>query len=85
MAFMMITMLFIMLPRAQVSAKRIIEVIDTEPSVKDGDRDEEGTPLKGEVEFRNVFFKYPGAADYVLENINFSVNAVIKKGIHIHT
>ena len=71
MAFMMITMLFIMLPRAQVSAKRINEVIDTEPSVKDGDISDAGTSMKGVVEFKNVSFKYPGAADYVLHNVSF--------------
>jgi ATP-binding cassette subfamily B protein len=72
MAFMMITMLFIMLPRAQVSAKRIAEVLDTEPSIRDGEQAEQDPARKGEVEFRNVSFKYPGAADYVLKDVSFS-------------
>ncbi|MDR0334659.1 MAG: ABC transporter ATP-binding protein/permease [Methanomassiliicoccaceae archaeon] len=73
MAFMMITMLFIMLPRAQVSAKRINEVLNTEPSVKDGSGAGNGGTGKGEVEFRNVGFRYPDAADNVLQDISFSV------------
>jgi ATP-binding cassette subfamily B protein len=72
MAFMMITMMFIMLPRAQVSSKRINEILNTELSVKNGNVDEYDVLKKGEVEFRNVSFKYPGAADYVLKNINFT-------------
>jgi len=73
MAFMMIIMLFIFLPRAQVAARRIYEVIITEPSIKDGPLSESNNDLRGEVEFRNVSFKYPGAADYVLEDVSFSV------------
>ncbi|MCL2712222.1 MAG: ABC transporter ATP-binding protein/permease [Methanomassiliicoccaceae archaeon] len=72
-AFMMITMLFIMLPRAQVSARRINEVLDTIPSISDGIVTEFDNSIKGEVEFRNVSFKYPGAADHVLKNVSFSV------------
>ena len=73
MAVVMILMLFIILPRAQVSAKRIVEVINTEPSIRDGAVTDPDNSLKGEIEFRNVSFKYPGAADYVLEDISFSV------------
>ena len=73
MAVIMILMLFIFLPRAQVSAKRINEVINTELSILDGTVTDPGNSMKGEVEFRNVSFKYPGAADYVLKDINFSV------------
>jgi ATP-binding cassette subfamily B protein len=73
MAFMMITMMFIMLPRAQVSMRRINEVLDTEPTVTDGHITETDTDRKGEVEFRNVSFRYPGAVDYVLKDINFTV------------
>ncbi|MDR0778411.1 MAG: ABC transporter ATP-binding protein/permease [Methanomassiliicoccaceae archaeon] len=72
-AFMMITMMFIMLPRAQVAMRRINEVIDTEPTVTDGNVTETDTGRSGEVEFRNVSFKYPGAADYILKDINFTV------------
>jgi ATP-binding cassette subfamily B protein len=74
MAFMMIAMLFIMLPRAQVAAKRINEVLDTEPSIIDGNVTETDHSERGEIEFRNVSFKYQGAANYVLENIDFKVN-----------
>ncbi|MDR1954768.1 MAG: ABC transporter ATP-binding protein/permease [Candidatus Methanoplasma sp.] len=73
MAIMMILMLFIFLPRAQVSARRIAEVIDTGSSIKDGTVTENNNGLSGEVEFKNVSFKYPGAADYVLRDVSFSV------------
>ena len=72
MAFMMLTMIFIMLPRAAVSAKRILEVLETKGSISDGKK--ENGNGKGIIEFKNVSFKYPDAADYVLENISFSVN-----------
>jgi len=72
-AVMMIMMLFIMLPRALVSAKRISEVINTEPSIKDGTVTETEHVRKGELEFRNVSFKYPDAADYAIKDISFSV------------
>ncbi|MDR2698491.1 MAG: ABC transporter ATP-binding protein/permease [Candidatus Methanoplasma sp.] len=74
MAVLMIMMLFVMLPRAQVSARRISEVIDTEPSIKDGPVTKTDPAREGEIEFRNVSFKYPGAADYTLQDISFSVN-----------
>lgn len=73
MAFMMITMLFIILPRAQISAKRINEVISSKPSVIGGDFDGQASE-QGTVEFKNVCFQYPGAADYVLKDISFCVN-----------
>ncbi len=75
MAFMMLNMIFIMGPRSMVAAKRINEVIDTPSSISDG-KGVEQTDRTGEIEFRNVSFKYPDAADYVLENISFSA----KKG-----
>nr|WP_318684073.1 ABC transporter ATP-binding protein [uncultured Acetatifactor sp.] len=72
MAFMLLVMIFIMLPRASVSAKRINEVLDTEPRIIDGNRTE-GLPGKeGEVEFRHVSFRYPDAADDVLKDISFT-------------
>lgn len=98
MAFMMLTMIFIMLPRVLVSAKRINEVLDTKLSIVDGagvksekELDEEDVPdaessivdgtaaesekeLVGEVEFKNVCFKYPGAEDYVINNISFTAH-----------
>lgn len=70
-AFMMLTMIFIMLPRSAVSAKRILEVLNTEASITNGTMTDSSSATKGEVEFRNVGFKYPGAADYVLQNISF--------------
>ena len=73
MAFLMISMISIMLPRASVSARRINEVIDTEPSIKDK---EETKPFnlekKGLVEFKNVSFRYPDADTEILEDINFT-------------
>lgn len=76
MSFMMLVMIFILLPRASVSAKRINEVLDTMPAIVDGTVTEGKERIQGEVTFKNVSFKYPGAADYVLEDISFSV----KKG-----
>ena len=74
MSFLMLTMIFMILPRAQVSAVRINEVLNSESSIFDGVNSkpkEEGT-----VEFKNVSFKYPDADDYLLRNISFSA----KKG-----
>lgn len=75
MSFVMLLVIFVMLPRASVSAKRINEVLDTPLSIKDGTFTGE-TKKTGEVEFKNVSFKYPDAEDYVLENISFTA----KKG-----
>lgn len=71
-AFMMLAMIFIIYPRASVSAKRINEVLDTKLSIKNGERTkgiEEGT-----VEFRNVSFKYPDAEEYMLHNVTFKAH-----------
>ena len=76
MSFMMLVMIFMMLPRASVSAKRINEVLDTEPTIIDGNETEGKSGHVGEVEFRNVSFRYPDADGYVLQNISFSA----KKG-----
>lgn len=73
-SFMVLNMIFIMAPRAIVAAKRINEVIDTKPTIFDGEYTGENSDIKGEVEFRNVSFKYPDASDYVLENISFKAN-----------
>jgi len=73
MSFLMISIIFIMVPRASVSGKRIAEVIDTLPSIKDPEKPvkatEKGTGL---VEFKDVTFSYPGAESPVLCNITFS-------------
>ena len=74
MAFMMMSMIFIMLPRASVSARRVIEVIDTKPSITDCRVSASPPELSGEVEFRNVGFKYPGAAEYVLKDVSFKAH-----------
>ena len=71
MAFMMLTISFIMLPRVTVSAKRINEVLDTEPKILDGTVTLSQEGLSGEVEFVNVSFKYPNAEEYVLHDISF--------------
>lgn len=72
MSFMMLVMIFIMLPRASVSAKRINEVLDTEPNILDGTETDGKPGIVGQVEFRSVSFKYPDAAEPVLENISFT-------------
>ena len=74
MSFLMLAMIFMILPRAQVSAKRINEVIDTKISIKDGYIDHDTTDLKGTVEFKNVSFRYPDAEENVISNISFIAN-----------
>ncbi len=73
MSFLMLAMIFMILPRASVSAKRINEVLDTEQKIIPGTKDPK-TKEKGTVEFKNVSFKYPDADEYVLENISFKAN-----------
>ncbi len=73
MSFLMLAMIFMILPRASVSAKRINEVLDTKQKIIPGTFDGESKE-KGTVEFKNVSFKYPDADEYVLENISFKVN-----------
>mgnify|MGYP004524795443 CR=1 FL=1 len=74
MAFLMLAMIFMILPRAEVSAGRINEVLDTDVSVKDGAIDKDTTSEVGTVEFKNVSFKYPDAEEYLLKNISFKAN-----------
>ena len=74
MSFLMLAMIFMMWPRAEVSAKRINEVLDTEITIKDGKIDHDTTGKIGEVEFKNVSFKYPDAEENILENISFKAN-----------
>ncbi|MGI6472718.1 MAG: ABC transporter ATP-binding protein [Candidatus Methanomethylophilaceae archaeon] len=73
MAFMMLVLIFMIVPRAAVAARRIEEVIDTEPSIENGNISESPEGKEGEIEFRNVSFRYPGAADSVLEDVSFKV------------
>ncbi len=70
-SFLMLAVIFMMIPRAQVSAKRINEVMDTPLSIIEGDKEVRESPEMGTVEFRNVSFKYPDAEDYVLKDISF--------------
>ena len=73
MAFLMISMFSIMLPRASVSAGRIEEVLQTEPVIRDPEQTVSFDDAKrGLVEFKNVSFRYPGAEENVLENISFT-------------
>ena len=74
MSFLMLAMIFMMLPRAQVSANRVNEVLDTEISIKNGSLKSNKTNQKGTVEFKNVSFKYPDAEEYLLRDISFKVN-----------
>lgn len=74
MAFMMLIIIFIMVPRASVSAKRILEVLETEPTIVDGTINEPQTSAIGNVEFKNVSFKYPDAEEYVIRNVSFSAD-----------
>ena len=73
-SFLMLAMIFMMLPRAQVSANRINEVLDTDITIKDGTIDKNTTKEKGTVEFKNVSFKYPDGEEYVIENVSFKAN-----------
>lgn len=72
MAFMMLNMIFILLPRAQVSAKRICEVLETEIRINDGKGTEVEPDMQGYVEFRNVSFRYPGSGGDTLSDISFT-------------
>ena len=74
MSFLMLAMIFIMYPRAAISADRINEVLDEELSIKDGTIEKGKKEDIGNVEFKNVSFKYPDADEYVLKNINFKAN-----------
>lgn len=76
MSFLMLAMIFVMYPRASVSASRIAEVLDAKTKIKDGKINKNVSSLVGEVEFKNVSFKYPDGNDYVLKDISFTA----KKG-----
>ena len=72
MSFIMMVMIFVLLPRASVAAKRILEVLQTKPAILDGTQTDSTQPCKGKIEFRNVSFRYPDAEEDVLKNINFT-------------
>jgi ATP-binding cassette subfamily B protein len=73
MSFLMLSMLFIFLPRAAVSADRVADVLETEPYIRDPEQPEPFSgPSRGLVEFRDVSFRYPDALDDVLCGIDFT-------------
>jgi ATP-binding cassette subfamily B protein len=76
MSFMLLVMIFMILPRAAVSANRINEVLETEPTIYDGTLADGEEGKTGEIEFQNVSFQYPDAEGYVLQDISFTA----KKG-----
>ncbi|RLJ05772.1 MAG: ABC transporter ATP-binding protein, partial [Candidatus Aenigmatarchaeota archaeon] len=74
-SFLMLTMMFIILPRAVVSAKRINDVLITEPRIKDPEQPKKfPEPFHGKIEFSNVCFRYPGAKKCAVENVTFTAN-----------
>jgi ATP-binding cassette subfamily B multidrug efflux pump len=73
MAFLMLSMMFIILPRASVSGDRIAAVLGTEPTIEDPEKPRQfSSPFKGEIEFRKVSFRYPGAEEDILHDISFT-------------
>ena len=72
MSFLLLSMVFVLWPRADVSAQRVLEVIDTEPMVTDGTQDAGKPGEEGEIEFRNVSFAYPDSREATLEGIDFT-------------
>lgn len=73
-SFMMLVIVFMILPRAQVSAKRINEVLETKNEIIPGNKKTGKKSKAGVIEFKNVSFKYPDGDDYILKNINFTAN-----------
>jgi len=72
-SFLMLSMMFIIIPRAAVSGDRVADVLETEPSIKDPEQPKQfPTPFQGAIEFRNVNFRYPGAEEDILHNISFT-------------
>ena len=76
MSFLMLAMIFMLMPRALISAKRILEVLETKETIKDGKISNPKTKEVGTIEFKNVYFKYPDAEEYLLKDISFKA----KKG-----
>lgn len=75
MAFMQLTMIFIMVPRGSVSGSRINEVLETKTAIEDPIQPVKESDEKGIIEFKNVWFTYPGATESVLENVSFKINS----------
>lgn len=73
MSFLMLAMIFMIIPRAQVSANRIVEVLETNSSIKDGTITSGKDGIKGTVEFKDVSFKYPDADEYLIKNISLKI------------
>lgn len=73
-SFLMLAMIFMMWPRASVSANRILEVLKSKISIKNGEIKEDKTDLRGTIEFKNVSFKYPDGQENVLNDISFKAN-----------
>ncbi|MDF2532004.1 MAG: transporter related [Clostridia bacterium] len=73
-SFLMLSMMFIMIPRAAVSAQRIAEVLETKPTIVDPKDPKHFDKVQGVVEFKNVTFRYPGAEGDALKNISFKAN-----------
>ncbi len=73
MAFLMLAMIFMIIPRANISARRIREVLDSDISIKDGNFNGQTSEV-GTVEFKNVSFKYPDADEYLLKDISFKID-----------
>ena len=74
MSFLMLAMIFMMYPRAIVSANRILEVLDSKISIKSGTKKQGIKGKIGTIEFKNVSFKYPDSGDYTIKNISFTAN-----------
>lgn len=74
MAFMLLSMTFILLPRAAVSVARVNEVLNTPQTIMEGAMQSSPKGIEGEIELRNVSFKYPNAEDYVLKDISFTAH-----------
>ena len=72
MAFLLVSVIFVMIPRAAVCFKRVYEVLDAKENITDGQGSTENGETKGVVEFKNVNFRYPDAEEYVLKNMNFT-------------
>ena len=75
MSFLMIAVMFIMVPRAAVSANRVAEVLDTQPGIRDPEKKTQAKISGGTVEFKNVSFRYHNAESDVLSDLNFTAKA----------